>query len=141
MFCYFIQKKGFLDGDINYLKNKLNNIKELRGANKFYKSFYKLFLCRLFHEGLGKPHKSDKELISLIGKVPYLNGGLFDVHELEKDNDNLDVKDEAFKRLFDFFDEYNWHLDDRLSASGKDINPDVIGYIFEKYMNLFEEKE
>jgi len=135
MFIYFIQKKGFLDGDINYLKNKLNNIKELRGANKFYKSFYKLFLCRLFHEGLGKPHKSDKELISLIGKVPYLNGGLFDVHELEKENDNLDVKDEAFIRLFDFFDEYNWHLDDRITASGKDINPDVLGYIFEKYIN------
>ena len=135
MFIYFIQKKGFLDGDINYLKNKLNNVKELQGANKFYKSFYKLFLCRLFHEGLGKPHKADKELISLIGKVPYLNGGLFDVHELEKDNDNLDVKDEAFIRLFDFFDEYNWHLDDRITASGKDINPDVIGYIFEKYIN------
>jgi hypothetical protein len=135
MFIYFIQKKGFLDGDINYLKNKLNNIKVLRGDNKFYKSFYKLFLCRLFHEGLGKPHKADKELIRLIGKVPYLNGGLFDVHELEKDNDKLDVKDEAFIRLFDFFDEYNWHLDDRITASGKDINPDVIGYIFEKYIN------
>ncbi|MDO9341194.1 MAG: Eco57I restriction-modification methylase domain-containing protein [Bacteroidales bacterium] len=135
MFIYFIQKKGFLDGDNNYLKNKLNNIKELRGDNKFYKSFYKLFLCRLFHEGLGKPHETDKELIGLIGKVPYLNGGLFDVHELEKDNDKLDVKDEAFVRLFDFFDEYNWHLDDRITASGKDINPDVIGYIFEKYIN------
>lgn len=135
MFIYFIQKKGFLDGDINYLKNKLNNTKKLRGDNKFYKSFYKLFLCRLFHEGLGKPHESDKELIRLIGKIPYLNGGLFDVHELEKDNDTLDVKDEAFVRLFDFFDEYNWHLDDRITASGKDINPDVIGYIFEKYIN------
>jgi hypothetical protein len=135
MFIYFIQKKGFLDGDTNYLKNKLNNIKDLRGENKFYKSFYKLFLCRLFHEGLGKPHEADKKLISLIGKIPYLNGGLFDVLELEKDNDHLDVKDEAFERLFNFFDEYNWHLDDRITASGKDINPDVIGYIFEKYIN------
>lgn len=135
MFIYFIQKKGFLDGDINYLKNKLNSTRELRGDNKFYKSFYKLFLCRLFHEGLGKPHESDQELINLIGKIPYLNGGLFDIHELEKDNDELDVKDEAFIRLFDFFDEYNWHLDDRITASGKDINPDVLGYIFEKYIN------
>ena len=86
-------------------------------------------------EGLGKPHESDKKLISLIGKIPYLNGGLFDVHELEKDNDHLDVKDEAFERLFNFFDEFNWHLDDRITASGKDINPDVLGYIFEKYIN------
>ena len=135
MFIYFIQKKGFLDGDKNYLKNKLQHIRNSRGKNKFYKSFYKLFLCRLFHEGLGKPHESDKELINLIGKVPYLDGGLFDIHELEKDNDDLDVKDEAFIRLFDFFDEYNWHLDDRITSSGKDINPDVLGYIFEKYIN------
>jgi len=135
MFIYFIQKKGFLDGDINYLKYKLQHIRNSRGKNKFYKSFYKLFLCRLFHEGLGKPHESDQELINLIGKIPYLNGGLFDIHELEKDNDELDVKDEAFIRLFDFFDEYNWHLDDRITASGKDINPDVLGYIFEKYIN------
>jgi hypothetical protein len=135
MFIYFIQKKGFLNNDQNYLKTKIHQVRESRGSNKFYKSFYKVFLCRLFHEGLGKPHKSDSELIKLIGKVPYLNGGLFDLHELEKDNDELDVKDEAFIRLFDFFDKYNWHLDDRITASGKDINPDVIGYIFEKYIN------
>ncbi|MBN1548269.1 MAG: hypothetical protein JW902_16585, partial [Syntrophaceae bacterium] len=34
-----------------------------------------------------------------------------------------------------FFDGWNWHLDTRETATGKDINPDVIGYIFEKYIN------
>ncbi len=134
MFIYFIQKKGFLDGDTNYLKNKLKFVKESKGENKFYKSFYRTFLLTLFHKGLGKPQHSP-ELIKEIGKVPYLNGGLFDVHQLEKDNDKLDIKDEAFEKLFDFFDQYNWHLDVRPDASGKDINPDVIGYIFEKYIN------
>jgi hypothetical protein len=28
-----------------------------------------------------------------------------------------------------------WHLDSSIEATGKDINPDVIGYIFEKYIN------
>ncbi len=37
--------------------------------------------------------------------------------------------------MFDFFDQYEWHLDTRGSATGRDINPDVIGYIFEKYIN------
>lgn len=39
------------------------------------------------------------------------------------------------ERLFEFFDKWRWHLDTRISASGKDINPDVLGYIFEQYIN------
>ena len=34
-----------------------------------------------------------------------------------------------------FFDQYNWHLDDRPLKSDNEINPDVLGYIFEKYIN------
>jgi hypothetical protein len=70
-----------------------------------------------------------------IGKIPYLNGGLFDEHEIEKTFKKIEIDDKAFEKLFEFFDQYEWHLDSRESASGKDINPDVIGYIFEKYIN------
>lgn len=132
MFCYFIQKKGFLNDDIHYLRNKLRETRDKQGKDRFY-SFYKNFLLILFHKGLGSPH-ADSSLPSL-GRVPYLNGGLFDVHELEKTYTNIEVKDEAFEKIFDFFDEYNWHLDDSPTATGRDINPDVIGYIFEKYIN------
>lgn len=134
MFIYFIQKKGFLDSNPNYLSEKLKTSIEKKGKDKFYKSFYRSFLLTLFHKGLGNP-QHDKKLLNEIGKVPYLNGGLFDVHELEKDNAKLDIKDKAFERLFKFFDEFNWHLDTSITATGKDINPDVIGYIFEKYIN------
>jgi tRNA1(Val) A37 N6-methylase TrmN6 len=133
MFCYFIQKKGFLDNNRNYLQDKLATCKTKKGKNKFY-SFYRDFLLALFHEGLGAPIKS-KELEVDIGRVPYLNGGLFDEHEIEKAFKNIEIDDKAFERLFDFFDEYEWHLDTREAASGRDINPDVIGYIFEKYIN------
>lgn len=134
MFIYFIQKKGFLNGNPNYLRDKLNESVNKKGKDKFYKSFYRSFLLTLFHKGLGNP-QHDKKLLDDIGKVPYLNGGLFDVHELEKDNEKLDIKDKAFERLFKFFDEFNWHLDTSITATGRDINPDVIGYIFEKYIN------
>jgi tRNA1(Val) A37 N6-methylase TrmN6 len=134
MFCYFIQKKGFLDNNFNYLKDKLQECKQLKGENMFYGSFYRNFLLMLFHKGLGSPNQSD-ELKKLIGNIPYLNGGLFDIHELERKYDNIDIEDNAFEAVFNFFDQYNWHLDTRVSASGKDINPDVIGYIFEKYIN------
>jgi hypothetical protein len=74
-------------------------------------------------------------LLALIGEVPYLNGGLFDLHELESANPDIDIPDTAFERLFAFFDSYDWHLDDRPLRAGNEINPDVLGYIFEKYIN------
>jgi len=134
MFCYFIQKKGFLDKNLNYLKEKLTYCQTKKGKDKFYVSFYKNFLLALFHQGLGSPDQSE-ELKKEIGKIPYLNGGLFDVHELERMYEKIDISDKAFETIFNFFDQYNWHLDTNITASGKDINPDVIGFIFEKYIN------
>lgn len=137
MFCYFIQKKGFLDNNKNYLRDKLDacTLRQTQGTGKakFY-SFYRDFLLVLFHKGLNEPEKSKETQIE-IGRIPYLNGGLFDEHELEKNYKDIDIDDKAFERLFNFFDQYEWHLDTRKAASGKDINPDVIGYIFEKYIN------
>ena len=90
----------------------------------------------MFHEGLGQPEADrSPELVELLGRVPYLNGGLFEVHDLERDNPEIHVPDEAFERIFAFFDAYQWHLDDRPLRNDNEINPDVLGYIFEKYIN------
>jgi len=134
MFCYFIQKKGFLNQDFNYLQNKLKESSEETGKDNFY-SFYRSFLLELFHDGLGKPKKHRHKHPIDLGKIPYLNGGLFDVHELEKQFEEINISDDAFCKLFGFFDQWNWHLDNSIEATGRDINPDVIGYIFEKYIN------
>ncbi len=135
MFVYFIQKQGFLDGDADYLLNRLRKVRDQSGDGLF-QQFYRIFLLRLFHEGLGQPVAERKpELAALLGKVPFLNGGLFDVHELERDNPDIGIPDEAFERVFNFFDGYTWHLDDRPGKKDNEINPDVLGYIFEKYVN------
>ncbi len=137
MFVYFIQKKGFLDGDTNYLQDRMQKVRALKGKDKF-QSFYRYFLVRLFHEGLGKhkdDRKLDRELEKLLGTVPYLNGGFFEVHQLEERNTEIDIPDKAFEKLFGFFDEFSWHLDERPLRAGNEINPDVVGYIFEKYIN------
>ena len=133
MFIYFMQKKGFLDRNINYLQDRLAICQHERGDNQF-QTFYRYFLLRLFHDGLGKQTRTP-ELEKLLGKIPYLNGGLFEEHPLEKANSDIQIPDTAFKAIFDFFDGYNWHLDDRPLRSEKEINPDVLGYIFEKYIN------
>ena len=134
MFCYFIQKKGFLDGDVDYLRHKLEWTQQEKGENRFFSSFYKGFLVNLFHGGLNDP-KHGRDFENVYGRIPYLNGGMFDVHQIEHDYAGLDISDDAFVSLFDFFDKWHWHLDDRLTATGKDINPDVLGYIFEQYIN------
>jgi hypothetical protein len=137
MFVYFIQKKGFLDGDLDYLRNRLALVQQAKGKDKF-QSFYRYFLVRLFHDGLGKSpedRKLDAAMEKLLGKVPYLNGGFFEVHQLEEHNPDIDIPDKAFEKLFDFFDQYSWHLDERPLRADNEINPDVVGYIFEKYIN------
>lgn len=134
MFCYFIQKKGFLDGNVNYLRDKLVWCQQRRGENQFFKSFYQGFLLQLFQDGLNAP-RHERVFERIYGKIPYLNGGMFDQHQIERDYQDIDIDDAAFERLFAFFDKWRWHLDTRISASGKDINPDVLGYIFEQYIN------
>lgn len=132
MFIYFIQKKEFLDGDIDYLAHKLRESKA-RSSNQFYSQF----LIHLFFDGFAKEEKDrSPEVNQLLGKVPYLNGGLFLPHQLElAHGENITISDAAFEQLFTFFDRYNWHLDYRPLRADNEINPDVLGYIFEKYIN------
>jgi len=126
MFIYFVQKKGFLDGDVDYLRNRLSQIEG---------NFYRDFLCPLFFEGFAKK-EHPTAIRRLLGDVPYLNGGLFLQHQIEElYGDAIQIENEAFEKLFDFFDEYHWHLDERPLRNDNEINPDVLGYIFEKYIN------
>lgn len=134
MFLWFLQEKSFLDGNKRYLQKRL--AEHLGAESK--PSFYKRFLCPLFFRGFAE-ERTDANRAAIraeFGEVPYLNGGLFARHELEqKYGKALDVADAAFEKLFAFFGEWDWHLDDRPLASGKEINPDVLGYIFEKFVN------
>ncbi|MBL8133209.1 MAG: Eco57I restriction-modification methylase domain-containing protein, partial [Anaerolineae bacterium] len=131
MFLYFIQKKRFLNDDPDYLRTKLEAV---RAAGQ---NFYRDFLVILFFDGLAcEANERDAATNRLLGKIPYLNGGLFLPHSLEERyGADIAIADEAFERLFNFFDGYTWHLDERPLRQGNEINPDVLGYIFEKYIN------
>ena len=138
MFIYFIQQKRFLDNNQNYLRSRLEAIREYYGADQFY-AFYREFLLPLFHEGLGSPNPNyeDAEIKRIIGNVPYVDGGIFELHDLEQIYD-IDIKDEAFESLFDFFDAWRWHLDEKLTGEPNEINADILGFIFEQYINFTE---
>ena len=132
MFIYFIQKKEFLNGDPDYLRAKLTE-SQAKGTNQYYKEF----LCPLFFEGFAKPEtERSRDVKHLLGKIPYLNGGIFQKHQLETlHGENIEIPDKAFEQLLKFFEQYEWHLDDRPLRNDNEINPDVLGYIFEKYIN------
>jgi hypothetical protein len=137
MFLYFLEKKGFLDNDTNYLRTRLTRVQQEIGYDKFF-GFYSKFLIPLFHDAIGtRKILTDNKLKQLIGDVPYLNGGVFAEHPLEE-RYTIKVPDKIFEDIFDIFDSYKWHLDDTPGVEGNEINPDVLGHIFEKYVNQTE---
>ena len=133
MFIYFLQKKFLLDnGDEHYLQNKLAESRE-HGADLYYSQF----LRALFFEGFAKPEdKRSAQTNAMLGKIRYLNGGLFLEHPIEQRwRGKIAVPDKAFDNLFDLFGRYSWNLNDTPGGKDDEINPDVLGYIFEKYIN------
>ncbi len=136
MFVYFLQKKEFLNGDSNYLKTCLQKVQALKGKDKFY-SFYRDYLLELFFNRLDSSNGNvkDSSIAAILGDVPYVNGGLFSQSDSEK-NFKIEIPDRAFEQIFDFFDSYIWHLDTRPTGVANEINPEVLGYIFEQYINF-----
>jgi Alw26I/Eco31I/Esp3I family type II restriction m6 adenine DNA methyltransferase len=132
MFVYFLQRKGFIDsGKMLYLHEKLAKSK-LRGTDLFYSEFLKT----LFFEGFAKPqHERSSQVEMLIGDIKYLNGGLFLEHPIEQNYPNIAIPDAAFEKILDLFAAYSWNLDDTVGGKENEINPAVLGYIFEKYIN------
>ena len=150
MFIWFLQKKGFLDvgrakdGNKNYLPEKLAASQDT-GKNRFFSRF----LRDLFFEGFAKTEEK-RDIIGEVplGDIPYLNGGLFLPHGIEARIEGealftqpyakIKVPDQVFGDLFALFGRYSWSLNDTPGGDDREINPDVLGYIFEKYINQKE---
>lgn len=136
MFVYFLQKKEFLNSDANYLQSCLASVSAAKGDGQFY-NFYKDLLLVLFFDRLNSPSQAiqDAKIARIIGDVPYINGGIFGETDLEKSK-AIAIPDQVFADIFVFFDAFTWHLDTRPTGKSDEINPEVIGYIFEQYINF-----
>jgi hypothetical protein len=145
MFIWFLQKKAFLDNENrNYLPDLL-----AASAKTGKDRFYSHTLRDLFFEGFAKPASRRACIGSVpLGDIPYLNGGLFLPHGIETriEGDALfdgpfsriRIPDAAFEGVFRLFSGYSWSLNDTPGGDDREINPDVLGYIFEKYINQKE---
>jgi len=133
MFIYFIQAKGFLNKNPDYLRERLAWSQAQLGADRYYAEFLRV----LFFQGFAlEPGQRSAEVHQKLGTIPYLNGGLFLPHPIEERyGEAITIPDSAFEQLFAFFGGWRWHLSERPGSSDREIDPDVLGYIFEKYIN------
>lgn len=117
---------------MNYLQDKLDECGKTLAPNRYYSTF----LNQLFFEGFAKPEEERSTTArAMLGKIRYLNGGLFLRHRIEQTWPNIEIPDKAFASLFDLFSGYTWNLDDTPGGKDDEISPHVLGYIFEKYIN------
>ncbi|MHA1130721.1 MAG: Eco57I restriction-modification methylase domain-containing protein [Candidatus Helarchaeota archaeon] len=122
MFIYFLQKKGFLKGDIDYLSNRLDE----SSPNSYFQ-----FFSRLCFEGLGRDTQKSTE----FDGIPYLNGGLFRQSEIEKKY-KVVLSNEIFQEILNFFGKWRWYVDEHTDyLEDNQINPEILGHIFEKTIN------
>ena len=134
MFLYFLQKKGALNGDHQFIKSWYEE------AVRQEENFYRGVLEPLFFETLNRPRP---EAQSHFGRVPYLNGGLFAPDE----DDHVGVVVLA-DTLFDtrhpegmlyFLENHNFTIEEDTSLEVEvALDPEMLGKVFE---NLLEEEE
>ena len=100
MFIYFIQKKDFLNNDPDYLRTKLNQSQ----ATATDCDTIPIFSVHSSLRGLRNRSPNGAERWGrLLGKVPYLNGGIFQRHQIEElHGERIQIPDAAFEKLFKF---------------------------------------
>lgn len=126
VFLKFVEKKGWLDDDLDYLYNRF----QAYGR----KNYWRNFLCDFFFEGLCKEKdQRTKKVNELLGDVPFLNAELFAPSD-KWDDWAVEIENRVFDLLFDkLLNPYNFTV---VETSPLDIevafNQDLLGYGYEE---------
>ena len=136
MFIYFLSRKGWLT--FGGAKDYLNALWRDYPAQSEDRNFYVNRLQLLFFAGLYNPQSIDlgrnnPALYSLIGDVPFLNGGLFEQTVLDQ-RGGVTVPDSVIKAILsDLFDRFNFTV---MESTPFDIevavDPEMLGKVFEE---------
>ena len=136
LFVHFLSRKGWLKFRDN--TDYLNALWEDYQATPHQTSFYQDRLYHLFFFGLNNPQSSDlnfksRHMASVIGDVPFLNGGLFEQTECDR-RDDVIAPDSAIEPvLSELFDKFNFTV---LESTPFDVevavDPEMLGKVFEE---------
>ena len=133
MFVYFLSRKGWLKfkGNTDYLNAVWQDHNSIPDQGNFYTSRIK----PLFFSGLNNPDSRDltQGLATLIGDVPFLNGGLFEETDLDK-REEANVPDKVIEQILtDLFDHFNFTV---MESTPYDVevavDPEMLGKVFEE---------
>ena len=142
VFLYFLQSKGWLAGNLHYMHDLFYDASdEVKG------DFLDKVLEPMFFGLLNtKPEdRSSAPLVNGVGvkyipnadEIPYLNGGLFQQEKIDEVESVFPAG--MFQSLFDFFDSYNFTIDENDPNDAEvGVDPEMLGKIFE---NLLEDNK
>ncbi len=126
LFLYFVQAKGWLDGRADFLPALLDDSLARR------KPFHRGVLHPLFFGTLNRPLAA-RSHGARFGNVPYLNGGLFEPHPVERRIRAIGFSNELWRETFDgLFERFRFCV--REGSDVHAIAPDVLGRTFEGVM-------
>jgi hypothetical protein len=140
MFLRFIQKKGWLtiDGSTDYLAALWASHGKLKQDGKnFYTDRLRLLFAALNNERAGIVLQGGGGAVeATIGKVKYLNGGLFEETDEDKDP-KVRIADVPFKEVFDkasgLFEAFNFTITESTPLDIEiAVDPEMLGKIFEE---------
>jgi len=125
LFLYFVQAKGWLNGERRFLRKQLDR------ALAVGESFHTTILDELFFGTLNQP--LTKRRTSRFNNIPYLNGGLFEMHPVERQMPHRHFSNEIWCRAFDdVFERFRFCV--READEVDAIAPDMLGRVFERLM-------
>lgn len=141
MFIVFLERKGWLtfQGQGDYLRALWEDYQQERQRTPDI-SFYRDRLRLLFFSGLNTPNevnivgiRRDGVLQTRIGDVPYLNGGLFEEDDTDRDS-RIVVPDEVLERALErLFYHFNFTVTESTPLDIEvAVDPEMLGKIFEE---------
>ena len=142
MFLVFLERKGWLEfaGSRQYLRALWDAHQRERAADPSL-NFYASRLSLLFFSGLNAPHDVNVNfradpgsvLVQQIGRVPYLNGGLFEQDALDRLPD-VHVPDAALREAIEgLFYRFNFTVTESTPLDVEvAVDPEMLGKIFEE---------
>lgn len=136
LFLAFLEAKGWLDGDRNFLIRQATSLLE-RGS-----SLHDRLLRPLFFGTLNTPLRSRSAAARGFGEVPFLNGGLFSPTPLERRRRHVRFADDALVALIgDLLDRYRFTAhEDSTAWSEAAVDPEMLGRAFECLMATDERR-
>lgn len=142
VFLYFLQSKGWLAGNLHYMHDLFYDASDEVKVDFLDKVLEPMFFGLLNT----KPEdRSSAPLVNGVGvkyipnadEIPYLNGGLFQQEKIDEVDSVFPAG--MFQSLFDFFDSYNFTIDENDPNDAEvGVDPEMLGKIFE---NLLEDNK